>query len=374
MKTHYAIRAVERLALGTEGKKVFGCTCGRPGEARRSTRGKSQLCDGCTKNEALRREANARGALAGAASLAGFLKVDRKSLSAASATIERRGEPERRRPDSMFACLDGATSGQYDAYDLVQMVQATTEPDGFCGFDRLKAYFLGGGRQESSKKKAALSGVAPEDKPMIAFYIVERLDQIARNMTWPSADRLYAVDSLKAMGLGPGELESGGSTTIDWGFGRPTPGLRSYIKDKLARIANLPKTDSSDVSERARNSLEDMVFAQGRPAARSALEQQLRAFQDLQEFPGEFSERKVVETNKIIQQALSTKLVVTEFLCAARKKCQHEYDGVIKPMCLIEIRGEQYVDGVLQEPNGTDANGATIQAVRYRESPLYQYF
>jgi len=113
VKTRYAIRAVERLAEGKEAKKSSDCTCdGRQRENARNNRiGKGQTCNSCT-NEWLRREASARGALAGAASLAGFLKLDRKCLSAASATIERRDEEGRNRGlDCMFEGLDGATRG-----------------------------------------------------------------------------------------------------------------------------------------------------------------------------------------------------------------------------------------------------------------------
>ena len=66
-------------------------------------------------------------------------------------------------------------------------------------FSEFMAFYLGGSQNKVLKE--ALQGFKKEHKEIIAFYVVEQLDQLIRDPSQEDAVRIYCIDCLKAMAL-----------------------------------------------------------------------------------------------------------------------------------------------------------------------------
>ena len=65
----------------------------------------------------------------------------------------------------------------------------------------------------------------------------------------------------------------------------------------------------------------------------------------------EFQVSEITETNKMILKGLKQKLLVEDFISSLRTRSLEEYRREVKHLCLIDIQGDQWIDGKLQKVN-----------------------
>ena len=130
----------------------------------------------------------------------------------------------------------------YKWHEIVDKAQVAARTN----FGLFKKQFLGGADKKVTK--AVMQKLSKEDRERVAYYVIEELYTIARDRSYQYEDRIYAIDSLKAM-YSDNQICP---IFIEW-FAR-TRKIQNYAKYTLKKLQNLPTENKNKepISERAK--------------------------------------------------------------------------------------------------------------------------
>lgn len=183
-----------------------------------------------------------------------------------------------------------------------------------------------------------MNSFSSDDKKRILYYVVEQLNKIAKDRERINEDRMFCLVMMYKISAQHGDPFCHWIT--------PDQEMRYYIQSLVLMISYLPEKTPEKMKIIEKAALLMVYYDEVNDDGDRQYFDQMKS--NLSTNPVEFSSSEETFTNTVMSLVLQQRMIMNYFLSSLAQRGKQEYNKYVKPLTIIRIEGDMYIDGKLQ--------------------------